>query len=181
MTNTYDLCVGTFVRGLVNLSVQLTKAEQHAKSSGLTSVALLEARLGGPIPEGASPNDLHRYTLSAHVHWAAEGAKLAVANLLGEHPVANINAATNFAGLYQQVDAAIAQLRAASSSELETGLDREVVIQHRRGTSRAPGRQFLIAFAIPHFFYHVTTAYGILRNQGVPLTMGDFLGDWGTT
>ena len=38
---------------------------------------------------------------------------------------------------------------------------------------------FLLAFAIPHFFYHVTTAYGILRNQGERLTMGDFLGNWG--
>ena len=34
------------------------------------------------------------------------------------------------------------------------------------------------AFAIPHFFYHLTTAYSILRNQGVQLTMGDFLGNW---
>jgi hypothetical protein len=42
------------------------------------------------------------------------------------------------------------------------------------------GGQFLVAFAIPHFFYHVTTAYSILRSHGVPLTMGDFLGNWGT-
>ena len=55
------------------------------------------------------------------------------------------------------------------------------MIEHRRGPMRASGRQFLVAFAIPHFFYHVTTAYGIMRNQGVQLTMGDFLGSWGTS
>ena len=43
---------------------------------------------------------------------------------------------------------------------------------------RSSGRRFLVAYAIPHFFYHVSSAYGILRNQDVPLTMGDFLGDW---
>ncbi|WP_426747501.1 DUF1993 family protein [Myxococcus faecalis] len=64
-------------------------------------------------------------------------------------------------------------------SDLEAGFEREVVIAHRRGSVRASGRQFLMAFAIPHFFYHLTTAYGILRNQGVRLTMGDFLGNWG--
>jgi hypothetical protein len=59
---------------------------------------------------------------------------------------------------------------------------------HVMGANRAPtkaffssGGQFLLAFAIPHFFYHLTTAYGILRNRGVQLTMGDFLGNWGTS
>ena len=66
-------------------------------------------------------------------------------------------------------------------SDLEAGLDRAIVIEHLRGSMRSSGGHFLIAFAIPHFFYHVTTAYGILRNQGVPLTMGDFLGNWGTS
>jgi hypothetical protein len=64
------------------------------------------------------------------------------------------NDATSFADLHRRLDATIAYLR---------------------------GRQFLVAFAIPHFFYHVTTAYGILRNQGVQLTMGDFLGSWTTS
>lgn len=55
-----------------------------------------------------------------------------------------------------------------------------IVVEHRRGSMGSSGGQFLLAFAIPHFFYHVTSAHGILRNQGVPLTMGDFLGNWGT-
>ncbi len=46
---------------------------------------------------------------------------------------------------------------------------------------QSSGSQFLLAFAIPHFFYHVTAAYGILRNQGMQLTMGDLLGNWMAT
>jgi hypothetical protein len=121
------------------------------------------------------------YTLAAQVHWAAEGARLAIAQLLGAPRAPAANDAKSFADLHQRLDATIAYLREIAPSDLEAGLDRAIAIEHRRGSMRSSGRQFLIAFAIPHFFYHVTTAYGILRNQGVELTMGDFLGNWGTS
>jgi len=181
--NAYDLSAGVFVRGLTNLKTQLTKAEDHAAASGGGEAALLDAQLAAEGRGVASdaPNDLHRYTLTAQVHWAAEGAKLAIAHLLGAPTAPAANDATSFADLHQRLDATIAYLREIAPSELEAGLDRTIVIEHRRGSMRASGDQFLLAFAIPHFFYHVTTAYGILRNQGVPLTMGDYLGNWGTS
>ncbi|HVH43379.1 MAG TPA: DUF1993 family protein, partial [Labilithrix sp.] len=108
-------------------------------------------------------------------------AKLAIAHLLGAPAVPTANEAKSFADLYQRLDATIAYLREMAPSDLEAGLDRTIVIEHRRGSMRSSGGQFLLAFAIPHFFYHVTTAYGILRNRGVQLTMGDFLGNWGTS
>ncbi|KYF63753.1 DUF1993 family protein [Sorangium cellulosum] len=182
--NSYDLSAGLFIRGLTNLKMQLMKAEDHAAASGSGEAALLDARLAadGRVP-GASyaPTDLHMYTLAAQVHWAAEGAKLAIAQLLGARPVPAANDAKSFADLHQRLDATIAYLREVAPSDLESGLDRTIVIEHPRGSMRSSGRQFLLAFAIPHFFYHVTTAYGILRNQGVQLTMGDFLGNWGTS
>ena len=183
--NVYDLSAGVFVRGLINLKTQLAKAEEHAAASGSGEAALLDARLAadGLVRGVASPApaDLHMYTLAAHVHWAAEGAKLAIAHLLGAPAVPAANEAKSFADLYQRLDATIAYLREMAPSDLEAGLDRVIVIEHRRGSMRSSGGQFLLAFAIPHFFYHVTTAYGILRNQGVQLTMGDFLGNWGTS
>ena len=183
--NAYDLSAGVFVRGLTNLKTQLTKAEDHAAASGSGEAALLDAQLAaeGRVRGVASdaPTDLHMYTLAAQVHWAAEGAKLAIARLLGAPAVPAANDAKSFADLHQRLDATIAYLREIAPSDLEAGLDRAIVIEHRRGSMRSSGSQFLIAFAIPHFFYHVTTAYGILRNQGVQLTMGDFLGNWGTS
>ncbi len=176
--NAYDLSVGLFVRGLTNLKTQLTKAEGHAAASGRGEAALLDARLAaeGPMPGVAS--DLHMYTLAAQVHWASEGALLAIAELLGAPRVPAPSDAKSFADLHQRLDTAIAYLEEVAPSDLEAGLDRPIVIEHRRGSTSASGRQFLTAFAIPHFFYHVTCAYGILRNQGVELTMGDFLGNW---
>lgn len=181
--NAYELSAGLFARGLTNLKTQLTKAEEHSATSGGGEAALLEARLAseGHLPgvASAAPGDLHMYTLAAQVHWAAEGARLAIAQLLGVPRVPAPNDARSFADLHQRLDATIAYLREIAPGDLEAGLEREIVIEHRRGSMRSSGHQFLVAFAIPHFFYHVTTVYGILRNQGVRLTMGDFLGNWG--
>ena len=181
--NAYDLSAGLFVRGLTNLKTQLTKAEDHAVASGSGEAALLDAQLAtdGRVRGVASdaPTDLHMYTLAAQVHWAAEGAKLAIVQLLGAPSVPAANDAKSFADLHQRLDATIAYLRETAPSGLEAGLNRVIVIEHRRGSMSFSGGQFLREFAIPHFFYHVTTAYGILRNQGVQLTMGDFLGSWG--
>jgi hypothetical protein len=181
--NAYGLSAGVFVRGLTNLKMQLTKAEGHAAARGGGEAALLDARLAAQASGVASDalNDLHAYTLAAQVHWAAEGAKLAIARLLGVPSAPAANDAKNFADLHRRLDATIAHLRGIAPGDLEAGLDREIVIDHRRGSTRSSGGQFLLSFAIPHFFYHVTTAYSILRNQGVQLTMGDFLGNWGAT
>src|SRR6478735_2903805 len=185
MPTAYDLSAGLFARGLSNLKMQLTKAEVYSATSGSSEAVLLDARLAAEErmsePMRHAPNDLHMYTLAAQVHWAAEGAKLAIARFLGEPAVPVSNQAKSFKDLHQRLDATIAYLREIVPSELEAGLDREIAIQHRGGSTRSSGSQFLVAFAIPHFFYHVTSAYGILRNQGVQLTMGDFLGNWGTT
>jgi hypothetical protein len=182
--NAYDLSAGLFVRGLTNLKTQLTKAEDHAGASGIGEAAMLEATLAdGHVPAGvsAAPADVHRFTLAAQVHWASEGAQLAIAHLLGVPRAPTANGARSFSDLRQRLDATVHHLRTVAPGELEAGLGRSIVVEHRRGSIRTSGGQFLVAYAIPHFLYHVSAAYGILRNQGVPLTMGDFLGDWGTT
>ena len=183
--NAYDLSAGLFVRGLTNLKTQLTKAEDHAATSGTGEAALLDASLAaeGQVRgvASAAPTDLHMYTFAAQVHWAAEGARLAIAQLLGAPRVPATADAKSFSDLHQRLDETIAYLRQIAPGDLEAGLDRAIVVEHRRGSMHSSGGQFLLAFAIPHFFYHVTSAYGILRNQGVRLTMGDFLGNWGSS
>lgn len=178
----HDLSAGVFIRGLVNLKNQLRKAEQHITTTGASEAELLSAPLAINKPvDGASyaPADLHMYSLAAQVHWAAEGAKLAIKRLLGEHPIPIKSDEKSFADLYQSLDQAITYIREVAPSDLESALDKTIVIDRPSGTMNLSGRQFLLAYAIPHFFYHVSTAYGILRNQGVHLTMGDYLGNWG--
>lgn len=173
----YDSSAGVFVHGLTNLKALLLKAEAHIAANGGDAAALLGAQLaaesqvrGGP----SHPSDVHAYTLAAQVHWAAEAAKLAIAHLTGAPAQPAASDEKTFVDLHERLDATIAYLRAAAPSDLEAGLDRLIVL---RGSLRFTGAQFLLEYAIPHFFYHVTSAYGILRNQGVQLTMGDFLGN----
>jgi hypothetical protein len=180
----YELSAGLFVRGLSNLKSQLAKAEAHAASNESGEAALLDARLvGGAGGSGVDhpPADVHMFTLAAQVYWAAEGARLAIMRLLGAQAEPHPNNARSFADLQAKLDATIAYLREVAPSELEAGLERAIVIEHPRGVVRSGGGQFLAAYAIPHFLYHTTTAYGIMRHHGVPLTMGDFLGNWATS
>ena len=181
--SSHDVSAGIFIRGLSNLNAQLWKAEAHVAAMGSHEAELLGARLvaDGGVPGASYPAaDLHGYTLGGHVLWAAEGAKLAIAQLLAEPAVPAANDPKSVSDLRQRLDATIAYLKEIAPGELEAGFDRTIVIEHRRGSASSSGGHFLVAFAIPHFFYHVTTAYGILRNQGVQLTMGDFLGNWST-
>jgi hypothetical protein len=111
--NAYELSAGVFVRGLTNLKMQLTKAEAHAAARGSGEAALLGAQLAEEVRgvAGDTQNDLHMYTLAAQVHWAAEGAKLAIVRLLGAPPVPAANDAKSFADLHRRLDATIAYLR----------------------------------------------------------------------
>lgn len=183
--NAHELSAGVFIRGLSNLKTQLTKAEAQVVAGGGDASALLNARLPqeGRTDDaaGLSPFDLHTYTLAAQVHWAAEGARLAMARLLAAPAVPATSDAETFPALHQRIDATIAGLRGIAASDIEAGLGRSIVVEHRRGAVTADGSRFLLAYAIPHFFYHLTSAYGILRTQGVQLTMGDFLGNWGAS
>jgi len=165
MLKAVDLSIGVFVRGLTNLKGLLTKGEAHGASRGMDPSALLTAQLAGDM-----------YDLAAQVHWTGEGAKLAVQRLLGDPAAPLAGSAKTFAELHERLDATIAYLRTVDPGALEAGLERTIEIQHRGGTMTFRGDRFLTEFALPSFFFHLTTAYGILRHQGVPLQKGDFLG-----
>lgn len=161
----YDASVGVFVRGLSNLTSILTKAEAHAAAHGSRQAALIGAQLASDM------NDL-----GYQVHWATEGAKLGVSRLLGSTgPAPLANDATSFAEMKQRIALAIEQLNATSPSELSAGLDRVIELPLGPVPKRFTGSEFLLSFAIPSFFFHLTTAYAILRHQGVALTKGDFM------
>jgi hypothetical protein len=165
MMKAVDLSAAIFVRGLTNLRALLTKAEAHASATGTDPGSLLTAQLADGM-----------YDLAVQAHWACEGAKLAVDRLLGVGATPLAAEAKTFAALHQQIDATIAYLGAVDPEALEAGLERTIELPHRGGSKTFRGDRFLTEFALPNFFFHFTTAYGILRHRGVPLQKGDFLG-----
>jgi uncharacterized protein len=168
--NVHDASVGVFVRGLTSLKVILTKGEAHAAATGLAPAELLGAELAPGM-----------YGLAEQVYWAAQGAQMAVDRLVGATlaPPVPAELAKSFAELYGRVDATLAYLTTVDDAALEAGLARTIEIAHRGVSTRYTGTQFLQQFAVPSFFFHLTTAYAILRHKGVPLTKGDFLGPQG--
>ncbi len=157
MLKAFDVSAGMFLRGLTNLKTLLTKGEAHG------------TKLTASLAPGMQD-------LAAQVHWASEGSKLALDRVLGVSQAPAPASATTFADLHVSIDTAIAYLEAIDPAALEAGLDRAVELPVRGRTKTFRGDRFLIEFALPNFFFHLTIAYAILRKEGVPLEKGDFMG-----
>jgi uncharacterized protein len=165
MMKAFDASAAVFVRGLTNLKSLLMKGEAHAVAHGIAPAKMINAQLADDM-----------YDLSVQAHWAAEGAKLAVARLLGSSATPIADGPKSFAEIYGRIDATVASLSAVDPEALEAGLDRTIELRHRGTVMTYRGDEFITQYAVPSFFFHVATAYGILRHQGVPLQKGDFLG-----
>jgi hypothetical protein len=161
----HDVSVAVFVRGLANLKSVLTKGEAHASAHGMDPLELLQAQLAHDM-----------YSLAIRVQWAADGARLSAGHLIGATPSPAADEAKTFAQLYARIDATIEYLGTLRAEDLEAGLTRKIELNHRGKSTAFAGAQFLLEFAIPNFFFHITTAYGILRQKGVQVTKGDFTG-----
>jgi hypothetical protein len=158
MLQAFDVSAGVFVRGLTNLKTLLTKGEAHG------------TKLTASLAEGMQD-------LAAQVHWASEGSKLALDRVVAvsSPPAPPPSSATTFADLQASIDGAISYLEAIDPAALEAGLDGTVELPVRGGTKSYRGDRFLIEFALPNFFFHLTLAYAILRKEGVPLEKSDFM------
>lgn len=166
----YQLSVPLFTRGLNNLSGVLRKGEAHAEAKKLDQAALLAFRL---YP------DMFNFTRQIQV--AADAAKGCVARLAGMEPPVYEDNERTFAELLARVDKTIAYIsgfKAAQidDSEKHDSEKRPIVLKLRAGEMTFTAEDFLLGFAQPNFYFHVTTAYDILRHNGVELGKRDFLG-----
>jgi hypothetical protein len=127
--------------------------------------ALIEARLAPDMRP-----------LPAQYQMASDSAKNALARLTGTDAPSMPDTETSFAELRDRCDRTVAYLKSFDASALEGSEGREVVIKFPNGSGyRFLGAEYLAGFALPNFFFHVTTAYAILRNAGVSLGKPDFL------
>jgi hypothetical protein len=164
-TPLYDLSVPVFIRGLTNLSAILDKAAAHAESAGKPADSLLEARL---YP------DMH--ALAYQVQRASDASRFFVARIgqLDNPPMEDKE--TTVAELKARIAATISYLEAAPREAIDGREDADIELKTPRATMTFKGIRYLLDFALPNFFFHVTIAYGLLRHQGVPLAKMDFIG-----
>jgi hypothetical protein len=160
----YDISIPTFRRGLQNLSSFLDKAEAHSKVSGGDLAAYAEARLAP---------DMHPFTRQVQI--ASDSAKGAAARLAGVEAPAMPDTETTFPELKSRIAKTIDFLDTISKEQVDArhSATIDLPLPGRTMTFTAP--DFLMHFALANFLFHVTTAYGLLRAQGVPLGKMDFL------
>lgn len=160
----FEATMPSFVHGLKTLRSILEKGETFAKEQRLEEKALLEARLAPDMFELVKQVGYAYFT-------ALEAAEL----LAGKAQPEMSYAETSFAELYASIDAAVSHLSAISEQDLETTDARTVETFLLPGT-QVPVDVYVKCFALPNFYFHITTAYDILRHKGVPLKKEDYIG-----
>lgn len=158
--------VGVFVPFLANLSGLLDRAAAHAELRKIDPAILLNMRL--------YPN---MYNLTRQVGEANRHAVVACALLAGRDACAFSEAEPDIAELKSRIAAAVKFIEGLPRDAIDGAADREVSFRFRSGMERRfTGRSLLLTFSVPQFFFHITTAYDILRHAGVDLAKKDFLG-----
>ena len=164
----YAASVPVFKQALNSLKAILSKAEQHTTAKHIENDALLKARL--------FPDMFH---LIRQVQIAADFAKGVPARLAGiEVPPYDDNE-NSFADLQARLDRTLAFIDALKPEQFAGAGEREIVL--RPGTpkeKRFSGEDYLLHYGLQHFFFHVTTAYAILRHNGVDIGKSDFIGTY---
>ena len=162
----HDASVGVYVPYLRNLSALLDHAEAHATARNIDPEVLLAMRL--------APN---MYSLRQQVGEALRHVVLSCALLVGREPVALPGAEPDIAELKSRISATIDFAQGLPRAAIDAAADKEVVFTFRSGATRSfTGQSLILTFSLPQFFFHVATAYDILRHAGVEIGKFDYMG-----
>ena len=162
----YQASVPRFVNILGNLSNILDKAQAHVDAKKLDTVALTTYRL---FPD--------MLPMKSQVQIACDTAKGVVARLAGvDIPVYEDNEQT-LSDLKARIAKTIAFIQTVTPKQIDGTEEKEVVIKRGDKETRYKGMQFLLGHALPNFYFHVTTAYNILRHNGIEIGKRDYLGN----
>jgi len=161
----YQASAPRFVNILRNLSAILDKAEAHCTAKKIDPSALTTYRF---YPD--------MFPFTRQVQIACDSAKGAVARLAGVDIPKHEDTEQTFAELKARIAKTIDFIESVSAGKIDGSEEKEVVLQMRSGERRFKGMQYLLGHAYPNFYFHVTTAYNILRHNGVEIGKADFIG-----
>jgi hypothetical protein len=162
----YDASVPVFSAMLGNLSKCLAIGEANAKDRGFDPQVLLTSRLAPDM-----------FALARQVQIATDNAKGAPYRLAGLEVPAMADNETTFEELQGRIAKVQEMLKGFKPEDFAGAESRDITIRLRSGEMAFKGAPYLYRFALPNFFFHVTTTYAILRHNGVPVGKPDFLGN----
>lgn len=162
--NIYFEIIQQMARGLQTLQTVMAKAEEHAARENFETDVYLALRL--------YPNML---PLSAQFRIACDITKFAAAGLTGMTPPVHDDSEKTWADFKKRIQSAIDYLSTFQEAEFDQAADKKITSRFFNGKHMS-GHDYLIRRQFPNFYFHVTTAYDILRHNGVPVGKNDFLG-----
>ena len=161
----YQASVPVFIRMLGNLAAILEKAAAHCAARKIDPAVLLNYRL---YPD--------MFAFARQVQVACDHARNGAARLAGVEAPRLENGEQTFAELVARVRDTIAYLETFAPAQIDGSEAREVVVRRGETVNTYPGLDYLLNRTLPNFYFHVTTAYDILRHNGVELGKRDYLG-----
>ena len=164
----YAATVPVFKQMLLALSDVLKKGEEHAQNRKFDASALLQARL---FPD--------MLPLARQVQIACDFANSVAARLAGIEVATYDDSEQSFAELQQRIAKTVAMLDGLKHEQFAGGEGKEIVL--RPGTpkeKKLSGQAYVLAYGLPQFFFHVTTAYNLLRHNGVEIGKKDYMGSY---
>lgn len=162
----YAASVPVFKQILGALSAILDKADAHAQQNKIAPDALLQFRL---FPD--------MLPLVSQVQIAADFAKGAAARLAGVPAPSFEDKERSFAELRQRIADTLAFIDTLAPVQIDGSEQRAISTGKGDKARQFDGQTYLLRYALPHFYFHVTTAYNILRHNGVVIGKKDYIGD----
>jgi hypothetical protein len=163
----YAASVPVFRQILTALSAVLDKAEAYAADKKIEPAALLQARL---FPD--------MFPLARQVQVAADFAKGACARLAGVDVPKYDDVESTFAELRTRIATTLAFIATLDQEAIAGSAERAITTGSGEKTRHFTGQEYLMHYAYPHFYFHATTAYDILRHNGVEVGKKDFVGSY---
>jgi hypothetical protein len=161
----YQVAVPSLVRSLNNLVAILEKGAAHAEAKKFDPAVLISSRL---YPD--------MFPLSRQVQIASDIARRGVARLAGTEAPALEDKETTFAELCDRLRNVVAFIETFTPEQIDGSEEKVINLPIGKETMTFAGQDYLLFFILPNVYFHVTTAYDILRHNGVELGKLDFLG-----
>jgi hypothetical protein len=160
----YQTSVPVFLHGLGTLTHILRKGEAHALETGADPASYVEARLAPDM-----------MTLIGQIQRASDTSKFALERLSGVASPKMEDNEKAFAELLSRVERTADYIGSIPETQLDGTDTKRIELKLRDFNPVFTGASYLLTFAVPNFYFHVTTAYDILRHRGVPLAKLDYL------
>jgi uncharacterized protein len=161
----FEITVPQFILTLKSLKNLLHKAQTHAEAKNIDPHILLQTRL--------APD---QFSLGKQIEIACDVARFCVARLTGVEAAQYKDSPKQFSELIQRIDDTVHFMQKIQAKDFEGYENRKVTYPWYPG-HYLDGHNYLVQHALPNFYFHVTTAYGILRFAGVDVGKADYLGE----